>query len=513
MSGKRMKKRPKQKKKERQVKAGSGNDAVEAGEAGLAAGALSGMVPSDLRGRIEEARLDARAFLRSLDRLGFTQKKAGSSEIRSLVQADSDLAEALANLDRPSTGFNTKRFVRDVEAFISRIAAGQKRFLSREGRESRLALIEAIPSVLAGLYTDEAYLGVPGKDPVERSKPIDVDPETMERLRQLPATEEEWIGGRGFLSAEVEGQDNVAYRPDVAVWIDADTRDILGYELLHPDDGDDKLLFLLFETMQNPRTGKPRLPAKLELSELRLARSMGPALAGLGIEPMPGRGRMLVEPIEQIEASLRDGQDHLSAPRSCIVEGPVLAEDVSRFFQAAARLFRETPWDDIRPEHVMDVRIGRWGVDHLVVTISSVGGKGLTTFDSLDDLITCSQRLEAQIFRTEMSPIPIPTRAVEFYDKRELINIIIQEAVREGWEVADPKAFPMVTRQDEKGEKMDLTREDYWVLTALAECVADLFSQRPEIFDEDGPDEVTETYVSRFWPDLEMQITVPHPEL
>ena len=55
-------------------------------------------LPTDLRAKLEDARLDALALFRSLDTLGVSLQSL-PSQFRSLAELDADFAEALWALD------------------------------------------------------------------------------------------------------------------------------------------------------------------------------------------------------------------------------------------------------------------------------------------------------------------------------------------------------------------------------------------------------------------------------
>jgi hypothetical protein len=61
-------------------------------------------IPSDLRTRLETARLDLLPLFRALDRMNLTPAEIPRRLVRQLFEMDADFAEALWALDQPVTG-------------------------------------------------------------------------------------------------------------------------------------------------------------------------------------------------------------------------------------------------------------------------------------------------------------------------------------------------------------------------------------------------------------------------
>jgi hypothetical protein len=127
------------------------------------------LVPSDLRARLEMARLDLLALFRALDRLTLSATEIPQEELHDLFELDADFAEALHVMDHPPPfRFDTAAMVRDTEASLKAMPQAQKAFL-------RLLPLAARP-IVATLKTDirnsldprEAYHSIPGCDPQDR---------------------------------------------------------------------------------------------------------------------------------------------------------------------------------------------------------------------------------------------------------------------------------------------------------------------------------------------------------
>ena len=125
-------------------------------------------VPSDLRPRLEKARLDSLALFRVLDRLDLSPPEIPQRLLQQLFELDADCAEALWALDQPRRSFNLRAMLRDTRAALNKLPAARKTLREKlPGRiQTRLADSEA--AIRATLDPREAYNGIPGRDPQVR---------------------------------------------------------------------------------------------------------------------------------------------------------------------------------------------------------------------------------------------------------------------------------------------------------------------------------------------------------
>jgi len=78
-------------------------------------------IPTDLRARLEAARLDLLALFRSLDRMDLTPSEIPQRLIRHLFELDADYAEALWALDQPPGTLDVKAMLRDALAALEQL--------------------------------------------------------------------------------------------------------------------------------------------------------------------------------------------------------------------------------------------------------------------------------------------------------------------------------------------------------------------------------------------------------
>lgn len=122
-----------------------------------------GVSREELRERCEAARLELRALFRALDRLRLLEDIP--SELRSLMELDADLAEALWALDQPRGRVDRRAMERDTLGSLSRIPEARDRVLECLEVEERTDALSCAAVVREELAPGEAYTDIPGYDP------------------------------------------------------------------------------------------------------------------------------------------------------------------------------------------------------------------------------------------------------------------------------------------------------------------------------------------------------------
>ena len=122
-------------------------------------------IPTDLRARLEAARLDLLALFRALDRMDLTPFEIPQRLIRQLFELDADYAEALWALDQPPETLDVKAMLRDTLAALEQLPEASARFRKALPSRTQPSLGRLEGSVRQGLLPAEAYHTVPGRDP------------------------------------------------------------------------------------------------------------------------------------------------------------------------------------------------------------------------------------------------------------------------------------------------------------------------------------------------------------
>jgi|GEM_PF-2002738 len=121
-------------------------------------------VPIDLRSHLERARQEQLALFRGLDRVDVSAQEMPQRELRALMELDADCAEALWALDNPR-GLNLKMMVKDTEKSLRRIPEVRKKLLSKLPTRVLAPLSDHAAQILASITLEDAYRGIPGRDP------------------------------------------------------------------------------------------------------------------------------------------------------------------------------------------------------------------------------------------------------------------------------------------------------------------------------------------------------------
>ena len=123
------------------------------------------VVPPDLRERLEATRLQSLALFRALDRIYVSLDQLPQRPLKHLFELDADCAEALWALDQPHGKLNEAAMVRDTIAALERIPKARHEFYGALSTEELSQLHEVLPVAHHFVEPDEAYNGVPGRDP------------------------------------------------------------------------------------------------------------------------------------------------------------------------------------------------------------------------------------------------------------------------------------------------------------------------------------------------------------
>ncbi len=126
---------------------------------------ISEEIPTDLRARLETARLDLLALFRALDRMHLTPQQIPQRLIRQLFELDADYVEALWGIDPPFGKLNLKALLRDTLAALDQLPVACSRFRKNLPAQARVPLSRLELTIRPGLHPAEAYNMVPGRDP------------------------------------------------------------------------------------------------------------------------------------------------------------------------------------------------------------------------------------------------------------------------------------------------------------------------------------------------------------
>lgn len=129
---------------------------------GLMARPAAAEIPSDLRVRLEAARLDLLALFRAMDRMDLSPAEIPQRLIRQLFELDADYAEALWALDQKPGSLDLRAMLCDTLAALEQLPEACARFRKSLPRRAHPTLAELEHTVRSGLDPTEAYKMVPG---------------------------------------------------------------------------------------------------------------------------------------------------------------------------------------------------------------------------------------------------------------------------------------------------------------------------------------------------------------
>jgi hypothetical protein len=114
---------------------------------------------TDLRTRLEQARLELRALYRALDALRVVQEVP--SALRRLGELDADFAEALWVLKQPKGRFNLAAMRRDSQKSLEALGGARQGLLELLPEATRQRVEAKAVEIGAQLSAEEAYQDIP----------------------------------------------------------------------------------------------------------------------------------------------------------------------------------------------------------------------------------------------------------------------------------------------------------------------------------------------------------------
>jgi hypothetical protein len=122
-------------------------------------------IPSDLRARLEAARLDLLALFRALDRMDLSAQEIPQRLLRQLFERDADYAEALWALDQVQGSLDRRAMLRDTLQALDQLPSASTQFRKKLPARAHPTLEHLEANIRQALNPKEAYNMVPGRDP------------------------------------------------------------------------------------------------------------------------------------------------------------------------------------------------------------------------------------------------------------------------------------------------------------------------------------------------------------
>jgi hypothetical protein len=264
----------------------------------------------------------------------------------------------------------------------------------------------------------------------------------IEMTTSSPGKVVEWLGGLIKVPAYVAG-DGEPYRPEALFFLDENG------VVLHSQVARAELLLLaagqsLRATIGQPLFGHKRAPTAIRVASAALARELQAGCPELEVlcAPTPELDGLRVALHEKF--AQRSDQEH-----SYLAAGASAAA-MAAFFDAAADLYRATPWSAIASDqHLLGVSIESLGLKHAVLSVIGQLGKssGIVLFGSPAEYrryLTAG----AALARGEDARMPAHF-TLHFERGSELPTAIRKQIISHSWRVADAEAHPWMRVLDE----------------------------------------------------------------
>ncbi len=282
------------------------------------------------------------------------------------------------------------------------------------------------------------------------------------RLERLPQAYDIWQAGFRQIPTWVmeEGRRVV---PWVIIVASRESDRVLATRILTEEPTSDVLWDALASAMEVPGDEPPGRPTRIEVLPDERWDELEPHLDDLGIEVQECETLDFFDDLFE-NLSRRIGGDGppglLEAPR-------VSPRIVGRFFQAAAEFYRRAPWRSLGYERAIKVECDRFqsGPWYAIVMGQSGVTLGMALYEDLGLLRTLWARESDNDAENAHRSVAL---VVTFDLEVEVHPKLLDEAKRNGWEIANPEAYPAIARK-ERG--MVMRPPLAWELVLMEGCL------------------------------------------
>jgi len=292
--------------------------------------------------------------------------------------------------------------------------------------------------------------------------------------------------------------------------MDAMSRWLFGIEALPHDSGSDDGAEAIVKVMHSSSTARESagMPRTLRVEDPELAEALRSRLGlevTIRVAPTPELNAVLGSLARHLE---RGGDRHRD-----LEAGRVAPETIRRFFEAAAAVYRLSPWRTVDESQVLRLDAPAFGVANACLSV--IGGLdehyGVLIFESVDDFSDAAMT-EAEGVAGEQSA-RVPVLSVNFGGRKELPRALAREVKRHAWPVAGPCAYPWILAVDVDGLSRPITERDFAYATALLEALAVFLHEHAGVFEEEPASPIGRTVVLDGLPDApSVTLTAPHPD-
>lgn len=259
--------------------------------------------------------------------------------------------------------------------------------------------------------------------------------------------------------------------------------------------------------MRSPAVGPPRHPSIIRVADAPLAAE---------VQRVFPEVRVVVAPTPELQETVDRMSEGIMAndegeQPSYFEGGRVPAAAVEALFQAARVLFHVAPWKSAGDSQLLRVDIPAYGVDGACLSIIGALGQsfGYLLFPSFAGFERFVEAAERK--RPPGAPIDIGTTTLSLSYERgsDLPGTMYHEALKYGWLVDDPAAYPVVQHRDRDARPRPLTERDIRVVSTCSASLATFFVKHGHLFKRRRLHEpICESYFNN--DDIEVRFTLPY---
>ncbi len=339
-------------------------------------------------------------------------------------------------------------------------------------------------------------------------------PGLMDALRQLPKTQETWVGGRRTLDVYMRDPD--LHHPDVVLWAEGSGHPVLGQMILPPGLPDPVAVMSLTQAMMEPDMGPPRLPRLVLVANQELVEPLQVCFGELGIAFQFGGVKVLEAIVTLLESHLKAPDESAPEP-NYTYSGDIPDDTVGEFFEEMAVLYEQAPWKFLHDSHVFGIDLYRDGYERVAVIVIGGAGQafGLLVFENIDAFYMMNEA--SQFFDgvdpSQFQPPPIDVMSIEFERGADLPAPKRQECMTKGWNVVSSQAYPNLEMRERLLMLRPLVTRDYEVATLIVKAMTTFFRKHKANLKKPNPKPCSlELPPPKGSFDLPVTVSYPHPD-
>ena len=279
--------------------------------------------------------------------------------------------------------------------------------------------------------------------------------------KNLPQHEDVWQAKAGQFANWMTVADE-RVRPWITLVISTTTGLALAHGFSEEEPGSAHLWDSLVQAMQHPAGGPPHRPTVLQVRSSERWESLKSHLEEIGVHLVE------TEELGEIDEAFADLSQHMTGkPFPGLLDAPgVHADQVARFFEAAAYYYQQAPWKKVSDDMAIQVECDQFksGPWYAVPMGQSGITIGLAVYEDLKELRGV-WRDDSVRQKAARQSVATTTTFGEETD----IPVADLDALREhGWNVAGPEAYPHVFHKD---IGMSLRPPLAWELELMEGCL------------------------------------------